>query len=42
VEFEIRHGEALIRCAPGPSGSIPLPFFHEWSSEADAEAFADL
>jgi hypothetical protein len=42
VEFEIRHGEALIRCAPGTEQIDPFAVFHEWSSEADAEAFAGL
>jgi antitoxin PrlF len=42
VEFEIRDGEVLIRRAPATDRVDPLAVFHEWSSEADEEAFADL
>jgi antitoxin PrlF len=42
VEFEIRDGEVLIRRAPATDRVDPFAVFHEWSSEADEEAFADL
>lgn len=42
VEFEIRDGEVLIRRAPATERADPFAVFHEWSSEADEEAFAEL
>ena len=42
VEFELRDGEVLIRRAPATDRVDPFAVFHEWSSEADEEAFADL
>jgi antitoxin PrlF len=42
VGFEIRDGEVLIRRAPATDRVDPFAVFHEWSSEADEEAFADL
>jgi antitoxin PrlF len=42
VEFEIRDGEVLIRRAPATDRVDPFAVFHEWSSAADEEAFADL
>jgi antitoxin PrlF len=42
VEFEMRDGEVLIRRAPATERVDPFAVFHEWSSDADEEAFADL
>jgi antitoxin PrlF len=42
VEFEIREGEVLIRRAATTERIDPFAVFHEWESEADEEAFADL
>jgi antitoxin PrlF len=42
VEFEIRDGEVLIRRVPATERIDPFAVFHEWSSEADEAAFADL
>jgi antitoxin PrlF len=42
VEFEIRDDEVLIRRAPPTERVDPFAVFHEWSREADEEAFADL
>jgi antitoxin PrlF len=42
VEFEIRDDEVLIRRAPATERVDPFAVFHEWSSDADEEAFADL
>ncbi len=42
VEFEIREGEVLIRRAATTERVDPFAVFHEWESEADEEAFADL
>jgi antitoxin PrlF len=42
VEFEICDGEVLIRRAPATERVDPFAVFHEWSSDADEEAFADL
>ena len=42
VEFEIRDGEVLIRRAAATQRIVPFAVFHEWESEADEDAFADL
>lgn len=42
VEFEIGEGEVLIRRAATTERIDPFAVFHEWESEADEEAFADL
>ena len=42
VEFEIRDGEVLIRRAAAGERIDPFAVFHEWGSEADEDAFADL
>ena len=42
VEFEIRAGEVLIRRAATTGQIDPFAVFHEWASEADEDAFADL
>lgn len=42
VEFEIREGDVLIRRAATSDRIDPFAVFHEWESEADEDAFADL
>ena len=42
VEFEIRDGEVVIRRAAAAGRIDPCAVFHEWASEADEDAFADL
>jgi antitoxin PrlF len=42
VEFEIREGDVLIRRAAKTDQIDPFAVFHEWASEADENAFADL
>lgn len=42
IEFEIREGEVLIRRAAATERIDPFAVFHEWESEADEDAFADL
>jgi antitoxin PrlF len=43
IEYEIVDGRVILTKAPG-GGKTDDPFqaFHEWSSEADEEAYADL